>query len=99
MLGNRISCNSSITVTVTSSGDGATLDGNGETGLFYLTGRCSLTLRGLTLVNGAADSGGVVWANGAGDIEIIDSTVRSCSANLVRHVVLSTALQRRRAAG
>ena len=99
-LSSQISCSSTVKVTVASSGEGATLDGQEQTGLFYLQGGCSLTLRGLTLVNGRADwYGGVVLANGAGDIEIIDSTVRSCSANLVRHVVLSTALQRRRAAG
>ena len=83
MLSDQIKCNSSIKVTVTSSGEGATLDGQRRVGLFYLTGRCSLTLRGLTLVNGRARNGGIVYANGAGDIEIIESAVRGCAAALV----------------
>ena len=89
-LSSQISCTSTIKVTVASSGEGATLDGKGETGLFSLSGGCSLTLRGLTLVNGKADwSGGVVEAWTAGDIEIIDSTVTGCSANQVRRVGLA----------
>uniref|UniRef100_A0A7S3X5I3 MAM domain-containing protein n=1 Tax=Emiliania huxleyi TaxID=2903 RepID=A0A7S3X5I3_EMIHU len=79
-LGSQISCSSSINVTVASSGEGATLDGQEQSGLFYLEGGCSLTLRGLILVNGRAAQGGVVYASGAGDVEIIDSDVRDCSA-------------------
>ena len=95
-MGSRIHCGSNIRVTVASSGEGATLDGKGETGLFSLSGRCSLTLRGLTLVNGKADwSGGVVEAWTAGDIEIIDSTVTGCSANQVRRVELAAERCRR----
>ena len=89
-------------MTVASSGEGATLDGQGETRLFSLSGGCSLTLRGLTLVNGRAGergSGGVVYADGAGDVEIIDSTVTGCSAGEVRRVELVAPLQRRMAAG
>ena len=86
-------------MTVASSGEGATLDGQGQTGLFYLTGGCSLTLRGLTLVNGRASSGGVVYASFAGDVEIIDSTVRDCYAGWVRRVELAALQQRRTAAG
>ena len=80
MLDRRISCGSNVKVTVASSGKGATLDGQAQTGLFHLSGGCSLTLRGLTLVNGRATYGGVVYAYRAGDIEIIDSDVRDCSA-------------------
>ena len=99
-LGSEISCTSSIKVTVASSGEGATLDGQEKTGLFYLGGGCSLTLRGLTLVNGrSASRGGVVYASGAGDVEIIDSTVRDCSASQVRRVELAGLQQRRTAAG
>ena len=79
-LSSQIRCASSINVTVASSSEGATLDGQGQTRLFSLSGGCSLTLRGLTLVNGKAGRGGVVEADGAGDVEIIDSTVRDCSA-------------------
>ena len=89
-------------MTVASSGEGATLDGKRETRLFHLTGGCSLTLRGLTLVNGrAVDVGGVVFAYGAGDVEIIESVVRDCSApgDGVRSVELAATLQRRTAAG
>ena len=83
-------------MTVASSGEGATLDGQRSTGLFYLEGGCSLTLRGLNLVNGMADyemvQGGVVYAKGgvvfaaegAGDVEIIDSTIKNCSAAVRR---------------
>ena len=97
-------------MTIASSGEGATLDGQGETGFFDLEGRCSLTLRGLNLVNGRADYegdesdlatqyGGVVYASGAGDVEIIDSTVRDCSAgDGVRRVELAAPMQRRTAA-
>ena len=93
-LSSKISCSGNIKVTVASSGEGATLDGQEMTGLFYLSGRCSLTLRGLTLVNGwAADDGGVVWASYAGDIEIIDSTIRDCSASEVRRVELAALQQ------
>uniref|UniRef100_A0A7S3TW75 MAM domain-containing protein n=1 Tax=Emiliania huxleyi TaxID=2903 RepID=A0A7S3TW75_EMIHU len=77
---SQISCGSDINVTVASSGEGATLDGQEQSGLFYLEGGCSLTLRGLILVNGRAAQGGVVYASGAGDVEIIDSDVRDCSA-------------------
>ena len=87
-------CGSTIKVTVASSGEGATLDGKRETRLFYLSGGCSLTLRGLTLVNGRAGRGGVVYASGAGDVEIIESTVRDCSATYVRRVELAAPLQR-----
>ena len=88
-LRNQVSCTSNITVTVASSGEGATLDGQGFTGFFYLSGGCSLTLRWLTLVNGRTDShGGVVYAYVAGDIEIIGSTVANCSA-YVRRVELA----------
>jgi len=94
-LSSQIRCASSINVTVASSSEGATLDGQGKTGLFYLLGGCSLTLRGLTLVNGKAGRGGVVEADGAGDVEIIDSTVRDCSARYapreVRRVELAAA--------
>ena len=107
-LSSQISCASSIKVTVASSGEGATLDGQGGTGLFHLEGGCSLTLRRLNLVNGRAvgggvvskgdgstsANGGVVHANGAGDVEIIGSTVTGCSAASVRRVELATALQR-----
>ena len=88
-LGSQISCSSSINVTVASSGEGATLDGQEQSGLFYLEGGCSLTLRGLILVNGRAAQGGVVYASGAGDVEIIDSDVRDCSAYTVRRVELA----------
>ena len=99
-LSSQINCVSSIKVTVASSGEGATLDGQGQTRLFYLSGGCSLTLRGLTLVNGrSAGSGGVVYANGAGDVEIIDSVVRDCYAKYVRRVELAAPMQRRTAAG
>ena len=98
-LGSQISCASTIKVTVASSGEGATLDGQEQTGLFGLVGGCSLTLRGLTLVNGRANYGGVVYADGAGDVEIIDSTVRDCSAgDGVRRVELAAPMQRRTAA-
>ena len=94
-LSSRISCTSNIKVTVASSGEGATLDGQERTGLFKLEYGCSLTLRGLTLVNGR----GVVETYGAGDVEIIDSTVRDCSAADVRRVELAASLQRHTAAG
>ncbi|EOD26646.1 hypothetical protein EMIHUDRAFT_236694 [Emiliania huxleyi CCMP1516] len=80
-LSSQISCTSSIKVTVASSGEGATLDGQGETRLFYLSGGCSLTLRGLTLVNARAAFGGVVYANRAGDVEIIESVVRDSAGD------------------
>jgi len=98
-LDSHISCASNINVTVASSGEGATLDGQEQTGLFSLGGGCSLTLRGLTLVNGRASSGGVVYAKGAGDVEIIDSTVSGCSAGFVRRVELAALQQRCTAAG
>jgi len=79
-------------VTVASSGEGATLDGQRLTRLFYLGGGCSLTLRGLTLVNGRTTSGGVVYARDAGEVEIIDSDVRDCSAS-VRRVELAALKQ------
>ena len=83
-LDRQIECRSNFKVTVASSGEGATLDGQGRTGLFYLKYGCSLTLRGLTLVNGRAESGGVVLAELAGDVEIIGSTVKDCSAPVGR---------------
>ena len=96
-LGSQISCTSSIKVIVASSGEGATLDGQEETGLFKVESGCSLTLRGLTLANGGADYGGVVYS-GAGDVEIIESTVSDCSARHVRRVELVSALQHSTAA-
>ena len=79
-LSDQVNCTSNITVTVASSGEGATLDGQGQTGLFYLSGGCSLTLQGLLIVNGWAERGGVVEADGAGNVEIIGSTLTNCSA-------------------
>ena len=91
---SRIKCTSNIKVTVASSGEGATLDGQGGPpdrlgGLFSLEGGCSLTLRGLNLVNGRTQGfGGVVDARDAGDIEIVDSTVADCSAYYVSIVAI-----------
>ena len=98
-LDSYIYCSSDIKVTVASSGEGATLDGQEQTRLFTLGNGCSLTLRGLTLINGRGNSnGGVVYASNAGDVKIIDSTIRDCSAGEVR-VELAAPLQRRTAAG
>ena len=63
-LSRQIRCISNVKVTVASSGEGSTLDGQGETRLFYLSGGCSLTLRGLNLVNGRADRGDVEGGSG-----------------------------------
>ena len=79
-LSSQIECSSNIEVTVASSGKRAMLDGQGRTRLFRLSGRCSLTLQGLALINGKAASGGVLYAFRAGDIRIIDSTVTACAA-------------------
>ena len=80
-LNKEIRCGSNINVTIASSGEGATLDGQGDTSIFDLRGGCSLTLRGLAIVNGKATmQGGVVHARSAGNIRIVDSTVVGCSA-------------------
>ena len=76
-----IRCGSNVKVSIASSGEGARIDGQRKTGLFSLGGGCSLALRSLALVNGRADRGGVVYADNAGDVEIIDSTVKGCSAD------------------
>jgi len=91
-LSSQIRCSSNVKVVVASSDEGAKLDGQGRTGLFLLTGSCSLTLRGLAIVNGRANydmayfgrRGGVVVGVGAGDVEIIDSTVTGCTAEVRR---------------
>ena len=83
-LASELECSSNITVRIVSSGEGATLDGQGRSRLFSLKGGCSLTLRGLALVNGRAEHGGALHAQGAGDIELIDATIKGCSATHVR---------------
>jgi hypothetical protein len=90
-LSSQIRCSSNVKVVVASSDEGAKLDGQGTTGLFLLTESCSLTLRGLAIVNGRANygpysgqRGGVVVGVGAGDVEIIDSTVTGCTAEVRR---------------
>ena len=79
-LSRLLECDSNIKVIIFSSDERATLDGQGKSGLFRLRGGCSLTLRRLALVNGRAYNGGVVWAEGAGDVEIVDSTITDCEA-------------------
>ena len=54
--GRPLTCRKDIRLTVFSSGAGATLDGMNESQIFRLHG-CSLTLRGLTLVNGYPEAG------------------------------------------
>ena len=54
--GRPLTCRKDIRLTVFSSGAGATLDGMNESQIFKLQG-CSLTLRGLTLVNGCPEAG------------------------------------------
>ena len=63
--------------------------------------KCALgALRGLTLVNGrSAGNGGVVCAYGAGDVEIIESVVRDCSAGNVRRVELAASCSAARQRG
>ena len=70
--------------TVFSSNDGATIDGQGSTGLFELRGGCGLTLRGVKLVNGRATLGGIIDAMYAGDITLADSIVIGCRTTDVR---------------
>ena len=79
-LSRLLECDSNIKVIIFSSDERATIDGQGKSGLFRLRGGCSLTLRRLALVNGRAYNGGVVWAEGAGDVEIVDSTITDCEA-------------------
>ena len=54
--GRPFICKKDIRLTVFSSGAGATLDGMNESQIFRVHG-CSLTLRGLTLVNGFPEAG------------------------------------------
>lgn len=51
--GRALECDASIRLTVFSSGRGATLDGENRSRIFKLNG-CSLTLQGLSLINGIA---------------------------------------------
>jgi len=54
--GKPLICDQDISLTVFSSGAGATLDGMRKLQIFKVQG-CSLTLRGLTLVNGCPEAG------------------------------------------
>ena len=74
-------CSGNITLVLRSSGVGATLDGQGRSRLFSLSGGCSLTLQGLTLVNGYADGdGGAIQGSGAGFLKLDDSSIEDCES-------------------
>ena len=77
-LDKRLSCEKGIDVTIRGSGEGATFDGKGETGLFKVSDGCSLTLERLNLVNGYDRDGGAVYVTD-GKLGLIDSDVTNCT--------------------
>ena len=88
MLSAALICPRDKNITISSSGEGATVDGQRETILFHVGDGCSLTLQGLHLLNGWAEwYGGAIYVSRGGDVEINDCTITGCSAIAVRHIV------------
>ena len=77
VLDSSLECSVNISLEIRSRGVGATLDGQRRSRLFSLSGGCSLTLRGLTLVNGYSENGGgAIQGTGAGSLKLADSSIK-----------------------
>jgi len=77
VLDSSLECSGNISLVVRSEGVGATLDGQGRSRLFSLSGGCSLTLQGLTLVNGySKEDGGAIRGSGAGSLKLADTSIK-----------------------
>ena len=62
----------SITKDVTLLGNNQKIDGNNLGGIFNVNSGCTLTLMGVTLINGNAENGGAIYNNG-GTLTIVNS--------------------------
>ena len=62
----------SITNDVTILGNGYKIDGSNLGGIFNVNSGCTLTLMGVTLINGNATNGGAIYNNG-GTLTIVNS--------------------------
>ena len=62
----------SITKDVTLIGNNQKIDGNNLGGIFNVNSGCTLTLMGVTLINGNAENGGAIYNNG-GTLTIVNS--------------------------
>ena len=80
---NHVTCNGKIHLSVRSSGEGATLNGEKRSSMFAIQGGCSLTLEALHFVDGSGIIGGAVQADGAGDILMNDVSFAGCEASEV----------------
>ena len=87
-LNTTIGCWSNMHLKIRSSGEGATLDGagifphvfTGGTSILFISGWCHLSLEALHFVNGRYSSGGAIYADHAGNIEMHDTHFTECSA-------------------
>lgn len=86
--GSQIECTTQMRLRIRSTGVGATLDGEGRSRIFYLSGECSIELEGLRLVNGYARGSTDVNVNGGavlshfsgGSLWMSSCAVENCSA-------------------
>ncbi|EOD17405.1 hypothetical protein EMIHUDRAFT_210090 [Emiliania huxleyi CCMP1516] len=79
---SNVECSGEMHLSVRSSGEGATLDGNKSSNMFALSSGCSLYLEVLHFVDGlSGDYGGAVRASGAGDIAMKDVSFTGCEAS------------------
>ena len=77
-----ITCDSNIRVSVRSSREGATLDGEKHSNMFRIMGGCVLDLEALHFVDGRSRyHGGAIFAYGAGDISMRDVSFTGCEAD------------------
>ena len=89
--GSQIECTTEMRLRVRSTGAGATLDGEGRSRIFYLSGDCSIELEGLRLVNGYAsgsteedvNGGAILSYFSGGSLSMSSCTVNNCSAEWV----------------
>ena len=73
----------SFRVSIRSTADGATLDGERRSRLFRLSSRCMLSLQHLSLINGfaEADKGGAIYSTGGREVRLSEVRVADCSAD------------------
>lgn len=81
--GAELACGSDVRVSIRSTADGATLDGERRSRLFRLSSRCKLSLQHLSLINGfaEADKGGAIYSTGGREVRLSEVHVADCSAD------------------
>ena len=80
-----VTCDGNIHLSVRSTREGATLDGEKLSSMFDIKGGCSLSLYALRFVNGRSERyGGAVKVYNAGNIAMQDVSFTDCESGMVR---------------